>query len=251
MQTTLLNVVRRWYAQSPALVGTGVFMLFFALLCCVGMVLDDREVLGLNVWIKPQKFALSIAVFVFTMAWIIRVHRVPPRMVSIIVWVLVVSIILEQGLITMQAARGVRSHFNFTTKFNIIVYSLMGVFVAAATLASIAAMLMPLRGEMDALPLHFRCRRWTRAGLRVGEACFVLGCIFAAWLASGKGHMVSLTSAAPVADGGAGLPYVNWSTQHPQGQLDGRALHFLMSHLLQIAPLIGAFIDSRLKNSAR
>ncbi len=232
------HVLRAWRAQQSALVDGGLWLLAFAVLCFVGMAIDDREVLGLNVWVKPQKFATSIAIFVFTMAWVVSVHRVPRTMCKVIVWTLLVTIVLEQGLITMQAARGERSHFNFTSKFNIAVYSLMGFMVAVATIASVAAMVMPLRGDTDPQPLHFRARRWTRVGLRVGEVCFVVGCGFAAWLASGKGHIIGAGGA--VADGGPGLPYLNWSTTH----FDGRVPHFVLLHALQVGPLVGALVDA-------
>jgi hypothetical protein len=57
------------------------------------------------------------------------------------------------------------------------------------------------------------------------------------------GHvMASLqhhTIGAP--DGGAGLPFFNWSTQHG----DLRAAHFLGMHALQLLPLMGYYISRR------
>ena len=35
----------------------------------VAMAFDARQVLGINVWIKPSKFAASIAIYVWTLAW--------------------------------------------------------------------------------------------------------------------------------------------------------------------------------------
>lgn len=51
---------------------------------------------------------------------------------------------LEVGLIALQAARGVRSRFNFATEFDQVIYSIMGVtimvfFIANLLLAAILA----------------------------------------------------------------------------------------------------------------
>ncbi|MDD9206205.1 hypothetical protein PU560_06945, partial [Georgenia sp. 10Sc9-8] len=40
-----------------------------ALVATVGTVVDDRTVLGADVWHKPLKFAISIAVYAVTLSW--------------------------------------------------------------------------------------------------------------------------------------------------------------------------------------
>lgn len=235
-----VRFARAWYVQSPPLVVCAIAMSVLGLLCFFGMIVDDRALLGLNVWVKPQKFFFSLAIFALTMAWLTKVHKIDGKLLSITVWTLIVALVIEQGLIVMQAARGERSHFNFTSKFNIIVYSLMGLFVAIATFASLLIMAMPLRTEHDAAaannaspPPALVPGKFARIGIRIGELMFLLGCAFAAWLASGKGHTIG----AP--DGGPGLPYLSWSTKH----IDGRVPHFALLHGLQAMPLLGAMVD--------
>ena len=42
----------------------------------VGMVVDERLLLGESVWLKPAKFGLAFALYGVTLAWILRLpHR--------------------------------------------------------------------------------------------------------------------------------------------------------------------------------
>ncbi len=36
---------------------------------------DDRSILGLNPWIKPSKFLISVAIYVWTVAWVLGYIR--------------------------------------------------------------------------------------------------------------------------------------------------------------------------------
>jgi hypothetical protein len=63
---------------------------------------DSGTVLGINRWIKPGKFAISIVIFVWTIAWFLRYlpgHR--PRAVRAIGWGISICMIVEISLITM------------------------------------------------------------------------------------------------------------------------------------------------------
>ena len=52
---------------------------------------DSRPVMGINVWIKPIKFAVSIAVYVWTVAWLLEYLRVPSWANRIISWGISIS----------------------------------------------------------------------------------------------------------------------------------------------------------------
>src|ERR1700730_467599 len=47
---------------------------------------DSRLVMGINPWIKPIKFALSITIYVWTVAWLLEHLRVRTWAKSIISW---------------------------------------------------------------------------------------------------------------------------------------------------------------------
>jgi len=59
---------RLWRTDAPLTV-TGILMLPALAMAAVGLLVDPRLITGAPAWLKPAKFALSIAVYVFTLAW--------------------------------------------------------------------------------------------------------------------------------------------------------------------------------------
>jgi cytochrome b561 len=224
-----MNHLRQWLKQDPVLHPAALAFLVLSVLFPIAMIADVRTILGLDPWIKPQKFAISLAVFLGTMGWILRMHKLPRRLNRGVAWVLVGMAVVEVGLISMQSARGVRSHFNITSAFDGTVYGIMGVAVILATIAVFVVACMPLRNADDGGPKG----DGVRAGIRAGEVLFLMGCAWGVFMSPRTGHSIGGT------DGGPGLPYVNWSTQHG----DTRVAHFLLLHGLQVMPLIGLLID--------
>ena len=51
-----------------------VLMLLVVTLISIG---DTRQILGINPWIKPMKFMISIAIFLWTVAWFMPDTRQP------------------------------------------------------------------------------------------------------------------------------------------------------------------------------
>lgn len=224
-----MNLLRQWLKQDPLLNPAALAFLVLALLFPIAMIADVRTILGLDPWIKPQKFAVSLAVFLGTMGWILRMHKLPRWFDRGVAWVLVGMAVVELGLISMQSARGVRSHFNISSAFDGTVYGVMGVAVILATIAVFVVACMPLRSTADGGPKG----DGVRAGIRAGEVLFLMGCAWGVFMSPRTGHSIGGT------DGGPGLPYVNWSTQHG----DTRVAHFLLLHGLQVMPLIGLALD--------
>lgn len=202
-----------------ALTGWGTVALFAALLAVAPF--DQRAVAGLNPWVKPLKFCVSVTAYVWTLAWFAGHLRSR--------WVWVVSrgtalvFAVEMACIVSQAARGVTSHYNVSTPYDAAVFSLMGMAIAFNTLlvaVTLALFFLRLRGPLA--PAYL----W---GVRAGLLLFFLGSLEGMAMVSNMAHTVG----AP--DGGAGLPFVNWSTR--AGDL--RVAHFLAFHALQLLPLAG------------
>src|SRR6266850_6750127 len=82
-----------------------------ALVCIVMMQIDHTLVLGINAWIKPLKFFLSIAIFSWTMGWYMT-YLQAQRKVRIYSWMVVIVMSFELFVITWQASHGRLSHFN-------------------------------------------------------------------------------------------------------------------------------------------
>jgi hypothetical protein len=190
--------------------------------------LDPTTILGISRWIKPMKFAVSIAIFTATMAWLLGYVRESRRAVRAISWVIAVCLTGEILLITMQSARGVPSHFNRATVFDGVVFTTMGVLIGVNTVAVIAALVVFSRRPVTAPPA-------LRTGIRLGLFIFVLASLEGLVMVVREGHGVG------VHDGGPGLPVVNWSTQGG----DLRVAHFLGMHALQLVPAVGWLLDRR------
>lgn len=187
---------------------------------------DERLVTGINPWVKPIKFTLANAIYMLTVAWLF--HHLPAgadarRRVSRLV---AVTIIAETVLITLQAARGTTSHFNLSTRADASVLALMGLMILVNTAAIIYAAVKFWK-HRPAIPAPYL---W---GIRLGLLIFLLASLEGFVMIRLHAHSVG------VADGGPGLPLINWSTRGG----DLRVAHFVGLHALQALPLVGWFFS--------
>jgi hypothetical protein len=219
---------REAWRRNALLTGGAAASLLVFLVLVPAVFLDSATILGINRWIKPMKFAISIAIFLATMAWLLGYVRDSDRAVRRISWTMFVTMAGELVLIIMQSARGVRSHFNVTTAFDGIVFSLMGILIAINTVAAAWALYLFFRRPSDLGPASL-------AGVRLGLIIFIVASLQGYHMASRLGHAVG------VHDGSPGLPFVNWST----GGGDLRVAHFFGLHALQVLPVLGFWIDRR------
>lgn len=210
---------------NPILARVGAFHLGLALILIGVGWADQRTVLGENAWIKPVKFALSAAVFCLTMAWYIgRLHG-SPRWKGTLSGLMGGVMTLEVILIALQAARGTTSHFNQTSLFNGMVFTLMGLLILVNTLAVIAVARRFFQAEnLDSGLAASPGLLW---GARLGLIIFLLGSVVGGVMSGLNRHSVGMV------DGGPGLPLLGWNTQ--AGDL--RIAHFMGLHALQALPL--------------
>lgn len=189
---------------------------------------DHRTVIGLNPWIKPMKFAASITIYVWTVAWLLG-HVPGPRWAR---WLVSRGVCLSMAVeilcIALQAGRGTTSHYNVSTLLDGAVFTTMGNMIFLNTL--LATMLLVLFCRR--LPALAPSYLW---GIRLGLAVFVAGSLVGVAMIMNKAHTVG----AP--DGGPGLPLVNWSTS--AGDL--RVSHLLGLHALQAFPLVGWLLSRK------
>ena len=133
-------------------------------------------------------------------------------------------------IVIVQATRGTTSHFNVKTGIDGALFGLMGVLIALNTLAAIRLLYIYFIAEID-LPAAVV---W---GVRLGMILFLIA-------SAEGGVMISqLSHSVGVKDGGAGLPFVNWSTTGG----DLRIAHFIGIHAMQVLP-IAALVFVRLQN---
>src|SRR6185295_7261348 len=95
----------------------GIAMIPVFLLSVAGIFLDHRIVTGAPVWLKPAKFAISIAIYCLTLTWICSYLAPGVRFARALAWTVAISLFVEIVIIDLQAARGTTSHFNAATPF--------------------------------------------------------------------------------------------------------------------------------------
>jgi hypothetical protein len=188
------------------------------------LLLDSRLILGISPWIKPLKFLLSGLIFLVTIGWLLRELDRPSA--AWIGWVVAIAMAVENVLIGMQSASGVTSHFNGATAFDAAVFSAMGTFIAINTVAVAALLVLFFTGEARLSPGYL----W---GIRLGLLIFLLGSLQSGLMLRIEAHTVG------AADGGPGLPFLNWSTRFG----DLRIGHFVGLHAIQALPIVGWLLD--------
>ena len=207
----------------------------------LGLIVDQRMLIGEPVWLKPTKFAISSVFYAASLGWVLSYIKDRPRLVGIVSWVTAIAMIVELVLISFQAYRGVRSHFNVSTPLDTAIFSTMGTAIALLWIASIVAFFALARQS-------FANRPW---GAVVKWALFltVIGSGLGGTMTSPNSDQLetaNLTGELPESgahtvgapDGGEGLPGVGWSTEGG----DLRIGHFLGLHALQILPVIGLLV---------
>ncbi|MGH7454292.1 MAG: hypothetical protein ACRENG_23255 [bacterium] len=214
------------YHRNRVLAITGWFHVgLLAVMLCIAP-FDSRTVMGLNPWIKPMKFAASITLYLWTLAWFLKYLPGPRWAIRMISWGASFVMIVEIVCITMQAARGTTSHYNEAMAFDAVVFSIMGGMILLNTLLAALLLVLFFTQRIDLAPAYF----W---GIRLGTVVLILGSIEGMIMIFNQAHTVGLP------DGGPGLPLVNWSTR--AGDL--RVAHMLGLHAFQIFPLFGYAIS--------
>jgi hypothetical protein len=213
---------------------------------------DHRLVTGAAAWAKPAKFAASVALTAPVLAWIMAQLARPAwqRRLRLIGWVVTATLTVELVIIVVQAARGVRSHFNAATPLDTALFAIMGTAITLFWLAQAALLLLSFR-QSFATP----ARTWAiRMGLAIALAGGAIGFIMPrptptqlAGLHAGQRTAEIGAHSVGVPDGGPGLPVTRWSTEGG----DLRAPHFFGLHALQALPLLAWLLERRRRTAAR
>jgi hypothetical protein len=218
------------YQGQPLLAGAGILLLLATIPTLAALGLDGRTLNGINVWIKPLKFEVSLALHLLSVAWLMLfLPERQGRLVRGLAYAMAGAAFFEIAYIALQASRGEASHFNVGTPITGLLYTLMG--IGAVTLVATSGWLgaLILRHGQTSRPIVFAAG----LGLVLGSA---LGGLLGAYMSSQPGHWVG----GEATDRG-GLPVFGWS--RTGGDL--RVAHFVGLHLIQAVPLaawIGAAI---------
>lgn len=239
------TTLRRLWRADASLTATGLFMLAALAASLTGLLLDPRVVTGAPAWLKPAKFAASLALYSFTLAWIFSYLPDWPRLRRRVGVTSAVVFVVEFAIISGQAARGVTSHFNTATPIDAVLFAVMGAGIFLQTAMSVAVAVALWRQTLDDRALGL--------ALRLGMTLTVVGALSgslmtqptqaqrAEMLATGQPTPVTGAHTVGAPDGGPGLPGTGWSLTHG----DLRVAHFVGLHAVQVLPLVAVALRRR------
>lgn len=94
---------------------------------------------------KPTTFGLSFGLTLATVAWVTHFVSMTPRTRTVLLGAFTVTCVVETSLVSMQAWRGVPSHFNFETPFDTAVSMTLAAGGFAIVITTIAMTLTAFR----------------------------------------------------------------------------------------------------------
>jgi hypothetical protein len=230
--TTRHRALSGWHRP---LVANAAGMFTLALVSAVGLLVDDRLILGESVWLKPLKFGFAMGAYTLTLAWLLGKLTKARRVGWWLGTIFAVAGVLDVGAVAYAAANGTFSHFNQNTD---------PVARTVQTIFSFGIMPLLLTTLIIAVLLLFQRigdRTLTRA-LRAGLGLALASMVVALWLSTSagatprtvtdaNGHQVSMIGTHGIGDpDGNGMPVTHWSTTGG----DLRVPHFVGMHAIQV-----------------
>jgi hypothetical protein len=223
----LSALLRRLHRDEPVYTGLTLLLLAALPAMLVAAAVDGRSVLGNNIWTKPLKFELSLAVYIGTLAvfarWVPAGDRAS-RLYRFFRAAVVAAVLAEMIWIGGAAMLGTTSHFN-TSPLGSVLYPAMGLAAVLITSATTVQAWQIARNRATGLPPSIK------ASIVIGLAMVLpLTLLTAGTMASMQGHSVGATDPGP-----AGTWIFGWSRE--AGDL--RVAHFFATHALHAVPLFG------------
>jgi hypothetical protein len=175
---------------------------------------------GISPWIKPIKFSISFATYAWTLSFFLRSLRLSRLLSAIARHSIFVSVTIEMVCLSIQASR-IEAHLPAT-------------WLDAAVAQWMTAMIMVNTVVVMGVLALFCNRKRIKlsdaalvTAIRFSIVIFLAGNAIGGYMLERGAHTVG------AADGGPGLPFVNWSTI--AGDL--RISHFIAIHAIQVLPL--------------
>ncbi|MER5208936.1 hypothetical protein [Streptomyces sp. NPDC002825] len=217
-----------------------------ALVSAVGIVVDDRILVGVPIWSKPFKFSVSFVAYGLSLAWMLSLL---PRGRRAGWWagtVVTVASTIEMVLITLQVIRGTRSHFNQQTPFDAAVFQIMGATVVVLWLGALVIAVLLLRARILDRAMAWAVRLSSLLALAGAAVGFLMVRPTPEQLAV-EGVPVTGAHSVGVPDGGPTMAVTGWATTGG----DLRIPHFFGMHALQLLPLLLLVMTALAARSAR
>ncbi|MCC5944716.1 MAG: hypothetical protein JJT94_07250 [Bernardetiaceae bacterium] len=210
-------------------------LFYFGLLCLVasiGFLLMTRftavQVYQVNAWYKPFKFAFSTFLFAWAMAWYI--HYLPNFNTDLFNWAVILLLGFEIIYITIMASEGKISHYNVSSPFYALMFSLMALAATLVTLYTAYIGILFFTQDFPHLPIYYV---WA---IRLSILIFVIFAFEGFLMGNQMSHSIGLEN------DNSNLLILGWSKI--AGDL--RVAHFIGMHALQVLPFVSYYF---LKNT--
>jgi len=227
----MISLIQELKLRNEHLFYFGVFCLILSIVCIILTKITAIQVHGVNAWFKPFKFAVSIGLFSWTMAW--YCHYLSDFNVASFNWTVIILFGFELVYIAFHASKGQLSHFNFDTPLYSILYSLMGLAAVIVTLYTAYIGFLFFTQTFPNLPSHYV---WA---IRLGILIFVVFSFEGALMSSQMSHSVGAIN------DNSNWWIIGWSKT--VGDL--RVSHFIGMHALQILPLLSFYVFKNTKTT--
>ena len=233
-------ITRLWRGSAP-LTFTGLLMIAALAVAVIGLVIDSRTITGAPAWLKPAKFAISITIYTFTLAWIFSLIPTWVKTRRIVEWTTAIVMVLEVVIIDLQAFRGTTSHFNVSTALDGVLFVTMGAAIVTQTFSTMAVAVALWRERFADPALGW--------ALRLGMVITIAGAMTGGLMTqptgaqldaarAGERMLVAGAHTVGAPDGGPGVFGTGWSTEHG----DLRVAHFVGLHALQVLPIVAVVL---------
>ena len=211
------------------------FLFYYGILCFVAALfflimskVSPVQYNQVSAWYKPFKFAFSTFTFAWAMAW--YCYYLPTFNVALFNWSVVVLLSFEIVYIAIMASQGKASHYNVSSPFFSIMYSMMALAATLVTLYAAYVGLLFFTNSFPELPHYYL---WS---IRLGIFIFVVFSFEGFLMGSRMNHSVGLLN------DNSTLFILGWSKK--VGDL--RIAHFVGMHALQVLPILSFYV---LKNT--
>ena len=229
MIESVVGFIKELKVRNEYLFYFGLLCVIISIVCIVLTKTSSSEVQGVNAWYKPFKFAVSIGLFSWSMAW--YCYYLSGFNVTPFNWSVIILFGPELIYIIFQASKGELSHFNISTPTHSLLYSLMGLAAVLITLYTAYIGFLFFTQSFPNLPSHYI---WA---IRLGILIFVIFSFEGALMSSQMSHSVGAIN------DNSNWWIIGWSKT--VGDL--RVSHFIGMHALQLLPFLSFYIFKNTK----
>jgi hypothetical protein len=224
----MMTFIQELKTRNETLFYFGLICLLFSILFLILAKTTTTQVYGVNAWYKPFKFAFSTLTFAWAMAW--YCYYLPDFNVKLFSWSIIILLGFEIIYIAIQASKGQLSHYNSSTPFYAVMFSLMALAASLATLYTAYVGFLFFRNSFPDLPNYYV---WA---IRLAIIIFVIFSFEGFAMGSRLSHSVGAIN------DNSNWFILGWSKT--VGDL--RVSHFIGMHALQVLPILSYYV---LKNT--